>query len=81
MVHEKLEKYIPHMKLLVSFKEFAADPVKALLFLMVCAVGYLYIENRMIYTRIIEKQDKDILELKEQVKTMDSTIIQLIRAC
>jgi hypothetical protein len=36
------------MKLLVSFKEFAADPVKALLFLMVCAVGYLYIENRMI---------------------------------
>jgi hypothetical protein len=69
------------MKLLVSFKEFAADPVKALLFLMVCAVGYLYIENRMIYTRIIEKQDKDIYELKEQVKTLDSTVIQLIREC
>ena len=69
------------MKLLVSFKEFAADPVKALLFLMVCAVGYLYIENRMIYTRIIEKQDKDIYELKEQDKTLDSTVIQLIREC
>ena len=67
------------MKLLVSFKEFAADPVKGLLFIMVCAVGYLYIENRMIYTRIIEKQDKDIYELKEQVKTLDSTVIQLIR--
>jgi len=55
------------MQIPVSFKEFAKDPVKALLFLTICAILYLYIDNKMMYTSLIEKQDNRIILLEDKV--------------
>ena len=38
------------MEMPISFKDFAKDPVKGLLFLVLIAVGYLYVDNKMNYT-------------------------------
>jgi hypothetical protein len=54
------------MKLPIDFNQFSKDPVKGLLFLVIMAVGYLYIDNKVNYTDQIETQGVKIenLELK-----------------
>jgi hypothetical protein len=55
------------MPLPISIKEFVKDPVKSLLFLTICAILYLYIDNKMMYTTLIEKQDNRIMLLENKV--------------
>ncbi len=31
----------------ISFKEFSKDPVKGLLFIVLIAIGYLYVDGKM----------------------------------
>ena len=45
------------MKLPVNFEQFKKSPVAAIAFIMLLAVGYLYIDNRINYTKQIEKCD------------------------
>jgi hypothetical protein len=54
------------MKLPVSFKEFKSNPVAAVAFSMLLAVGYLYIDLRSGYKEQIEKaNDKiELLDVK-----------------
>jgi hypothetical protein len=58
-------------KLPISFKEFSKDPVKGLLFIVIIAVGYLYIDGKLNYTNQIDKQGKkiEVLETKVEVLT------------
>lgn len=58
-------------KLPISFKEFSKDPVKGLLFIVILAVGYLYVDGKLNYTGQIETQGKkiEILETKVEVLT------------
>lgn len=58
-------------KLPVSFKEFSKDPVKGLLFIVILAVGYLYVDGKLNYTGQIEAQGKkiEVLETKVEVLT------------
>lgn len=70
-----------NMKLPIDFKSFAKDPVKGLLFIVLSAVAYLYIDNRMNYTSQIEKCDKMVTELtlkidrlEERLRKSDSTL-------
>lgn len=55
----------------ISFKEFSKDPVKGLLFIVILAVGYLYVDGKLNYTGQIETQGKkiEILETKVEVLT------------
>jgi hypothetical protein len=69
------------MKLPIDFKQFSKDPVKGLLFLVLSAVAYLYVDNRMNYTNQIEKCDKKVTELtakitnlEERLRRSDSTL-------
>lgn len=58
------------MKLPIDFKDFAKDPVKGLLFIVILAVGYLYVDNKTTY--------KDQMkEYKEQVSSCDSKVTSL----
>lgn len=59
------------VKALISFKEFSKDPVKGLLFIVILAVGYLYVDGKFNYTSQIEKQGKkiEILETRVEVLT------------
>jgi len=65
------------MKLPVSFKEFSKDPIKALLFLTIIAIMYLYIDNKMAYKEQIEKQDERIELLEDKVEILQDKIIEI----
>jgi predicted membrane protein len=55
------------MKLPISFKDFAKDPVKGLLFIVLVAVGYLYYDNKTSY--------KDqMVEYKQQIGSCDEKV-------
>jgi outer membrane murein-binding lipoprotein Lpp len=69
------------MALPVSFEQFAKDPLKAIMFLVVCAVGYLYVDNKMNLNTQIDKCDKNVQELnvkidvlEERLRKSDSTL-------
>jgi hypothetical protein len=65
----------------ISFKDFSKDPVKGMLFLVLMAIGYLYVDGKMNYTSQIETQAKriQVLEvrlegLSNQLRKSDSTL-------
>ena len=51
----------------VSYKEFKKDPVKALLFITLSAIGYLYIDNKMNYQGQVETCQTRTVELEDKV--------------
>lgn len=65
----------------ISFKEFSKEPVKGLLFIVILAIGYLYIDGKMNYNSQIKAQGKkiEILEAKvealtDQLRKSDSSL-------
>lgn len=58
----------------ISFKDFAKDPVKGLLFLVLIAVGYLYVDNKMNYTSQIDKCGVNVQELTKKVDLLDERL-------
>ena len=58
------------MKLPIDFKDFAKDPVKGLLFIVLLAVGYLYYDNK-------ESYKDQMTEYKQQVASCDSKVTAL----
>ena len=54
----------------VSYKEFAKDPVKALLFIALSAIGYLYIDNKMNYQGQVEQCYEKTLTLETKVENL-----------
>jgi len=69
------------MKMPVSFKDFSKDPVKALLFITLSAICYLYIDNKMNYqdqvdncynkTELLESR---VFEMNKKIKKSDSAL-------
>ena len=59
----------------VSFKEFASDPVKAILFLAVIAIMYLYIDNKVVYQDVIIAQGVRIEKLEGQVEILTNKLL------
>ncbi len=69
------------MKLPISFEQFSKDPVKGLLFLVLLAVGYLYVDNKMNYQgqvencgKTVEKLQTKLDGLEERLRKSDSTL-------
>ena len=58
----------------INFKEFSKDPVKGLLFLVIMAVGYLYVDNKMNYTSQIEKCGVNVEVLTKKVDLLDERL-------
>jgi uncharacterized protein (DUF342 family) len=58
----------------ISFKDFSKDPVKGLLFMVILAVGYLYIDNKTNYTSQIEKCEKNVSELNLKVDKLQDRV-------
>lgn len=70
------------MTLPVSFKDFVKQPVKAVLFLSLLAIGYLYVDIKMTTNQDKEDQNKRITALESkvdvltyQLKTSDSIML------
>lgn len=58
----------------ISFKEFSKDPVKGLLFIVLIAIGYLYIDGKMVNKDIIAKQDAKIEKLEDKIDTLEDQL-------
>jgi hypothetical protein len=44
----------------ISFADFLKDPFKATMFLIIISVGYLYVDNKLMYQDQISKSDAKI---------------------
>jgi hypothetical protein len=65
----------------ISFKEFAKEPVKGLMFICILAVGYLYVDIKMSNSSSqasqntkIEKLEAKVDQLTEALRKSDSTL-------
>ena len=65
----------------ISFKEFAKEPVKGLMFICIIAVGYLYVDikmsnssNQASQNSKIEKLELKVDQLTESLRRSDSTL-------
>ena len=65
----------------ISFKEFAKEPVKGLMFICIIAVGYLYVDIKMSNTSSqasqnakIEKLEIKVDQLTDALRKSDSTL-------
>jgi hypothetical protein len=62
----------------ISFKEFSKDPVKGMLFIVLIAIGYLYVDIKMSNKEIVSKQDVKNERLEAKVDTLQSHVKDLI---
>lgn len=76
-----VEKVAGTIKPPITFKEFSKDPVKGLLFIVLIAIGYLYVDIKLSNKDIQEKQNAkiEILEVKvdgltDQLRKSDSAL-------
>lgn len=60
----------------VSYKEFKKDPVKALLFITLSAIGYLYIDNKMNYQGQVEACQERTVVLENKVENITERMIK-----
>jgi prefoldin subunit 5 len=58
----------------ISFKDFSKDPVKGMLFLVLMAIGYLYVDGKMNYTSQIEAQAKKIQTLEVRLESLSNQL-------
>lgn len=58
----------------ISFKEFSKDPVKGLLFIVLVAIGYLYVDIKMSNNSIVAKQDAKIVVLETKVDMLTNQL-------
>ena len=58
----------------ISFKEFAKEPVKGLMFICLVAVGYLYVDGKVNYSSQIEKQGVKIETLETKVDLLTNQL-------
>jgi hypothetical protein len=58
----------------ISFKEFAKEPVKGLMFICLVAVGYLYVDGKVNYSNQIEKQGSKIENLEVKVDLLTNQL-------
>jgi hypothetical protein len=58
----------------ISFKDFSKDPVKGMLFLVLLAIGYLYVDGKMNYTSQIETQAKRIQVLEVRIENLGNQL-------
>ena len=65
------------MKLPVSFKEFVSDPIKAILFLCLMAIMYLYIDNKMVYKEQIKRDEERIQKLEDKVEKLENKLLDI----
>jgi hypothetical protein len=62
------------MKLPITFQQFSKDPVKGLFFMVILAVGYLYVDNRINYTSQIDKCEVMTAELSKKVEILEEKL-------
>ena len=63
----------------VSFKEFVKNPIVALMFMALMAVGYLYYDNKTTLTNQIDDLQEEVSMLKDDYKKLNEQFIETIK--
>jgi len=63
----------------VSFKEFVKNPIVALLFMCLMAIGYLYIDNKSTLTNQIVELQEEVKTLKDEYKELNEKFINTVQ--
>jgi uncharacterized membrane protein (DUF106 family) len=63
----------------ISFKEFVKNPIVALLFIALIAIGYLYVDNRTTLTNQITQLQEEVKTLKEEYKELNDKFIETLK--
>jgi len=63
----------------LSFKEFLTNPIVALLFMCLMAIGYLYIDNRTTLTKQIETLQSEVTKLEKDYKELNDKFIKTLQ--
>jgi hypothetical protein len=58
----------------ISFKDFAKEPVKGLLFIVIIAIGYLYVDGKINYNTQIKNQGNKIEVLETKVDALTNQL-------
>lgn len=61
-----------------SFKEFIKDPIKALLFLALMSIGYLYFDVKSTMQSQIDSQQIEITSLRNEIKLLQNVLLSTI---
>jgi len=69
-----VDSVVSAVKTPISFKEFSKDPVKGLLFIVLIAIGYLYVDGKVNYNSQIEKQGQKIEVLESKVDALTNQL-------
>lgn len=62
----------------ISFKDFVKNPIVALLFVAVIAIGYLYIDNRTTLTNQVHHLQEEVKTLKSEYKELNDKFIETL---
>jgi len=62
----------------VSFGEFVKNPIVALLFMSLMAVGYLYYDNKSTLTNQIEALQEEVKTLQSDYKALNEKLINTL---
>ena len=62
------------MKLPLSYDQFKKNPIKAILFMVLIAVVYLYVENRINYTKQIDKCDAQYHICEKKITRLEGKV-------
>jgi len=64
------------MKFPISFEDFIKDPIKAIMFLVLVGIVFLYV-----YKEQIEAQKERINKLEQDVEKLQQTVVKLVEEC
>jgi len=62
------------VKMPISFEQFSKDPVKGLLFIVLIAIGYLYVDGKMNYQAQIVKHEDKIVVLENKIDLLSNAL-------
>lgn len=62
------------VKMPISFEQFSKDPVKGLLFIVLIAIGYLYVDGKMNYQSQISKHEEKIVVLENKIDLLSTAL-------
>jgi hypothetical protein len=62
------------VKMPISFEQFSKDPVKGLLFIVLIAIGYLYVDGKMNYQSQIVKHEGKIVVLENKIDLLSTAL-------
>jgi hypothetical protein len=65
------------MKAPISFEQFSKDPLKAIMFLIVLCVGYLYIDIRSTHSKEKEERDGRIEKMEAKIDVLTNHVRRL----